>query len=113
MDDQFARAAKTTIVSCDELVPTEYFHSADESRYVYWERNNTSIVVEAPFGAHPSSCNPLYGLDAAHFKQYAASAKEKGGWQAYVDEYIATGEADYLEKVGGADAIRALPLPIY
>ena len=113
MDDQFARAANKTIVSCDQLVPTEYFHNTDESRYVYWERNNTSVVVEAPFGAHPSSCNPLYGLDAAHFKHYAASAKQEGGWQAYVDEYIANGEADYLDKVGGADAIRALPLPIY
>lgn len=113
MDDQFARAANTTIVSCDELVPTDYFHNGDESRYVYWERSNTNVVVEALCGAHPSSCNPLYGLDTAHFKHYAGSAKEEGGWQRYVDDYIASGEADYIEKVGGADAIRALPLPIY
>lgn len=114
MDDWFARAADTTIVSCDELVETDYFHQdTQQSRSVFWERSATSTVVHAPFGAHPSSCNPLYGFDAAHFKQYAASAKEENGWQQYFDEYIAIDDEEYITKVGGADAIKALPLPIY
>lgn len=114
MDDLFMRAAKYSIVSCDELVDTEYFHrNAEESRYVFWERSETDAIVHAPFGAHPSSCNPLYGIDADHFKTYAASAKEESGWQHYYDEFIVGGEEQYLEKVGGESAVRALPLPIY
>lgn len=114
MDDLHARAATTTIVSCDELVNTEHFHSSpQQARTVFWERSCTQTVVEIPFGAHPSSCNPLYGLDAKHFKDYAASAKQENGWQEYYERYIARGESAYLEAVGGATAIQSLPLPIY
>ena len=42
----------------------------------------------------------------------AASAKEPGGWQQYVDRYIACGEPQYLQRVGGEDAIHALALPV-
>ena len=114
MDDLFVRAANTAIVSCDQLVDTEFFHNnPDESRSVFWERSCTNGVVHIPYGAHPSSCNPLYGLDAAHFKQYAASAKADNGWQQYFDDYVAVSEQEYLAKVGGADAIDSLPLPTY
>ena len=114
MDDLFVRAAETSIVSCDEVVDIEYFHqNPEEVRSVFWERSATNHVVHCEFGAHPSSCNPLYGIDVGHFKQYAASAKEEGGWQQYFDQYVSVGEDAYLEKVGGAEAIRSLALPIY
>ncbi len=114
LDDVFVRASAKTFVTCDELVDTEYFHqSKEESRYVFWERSETTGVVHIPCGAHPSSCNPLYGLDAEHFKEYNASAKEEGGWQDYFDKYIKGTEAEYLEAVGGQAAVHALPLPIY
>ena len=114
MDDLFVRAAATNLVSCDELVPSEHFHqSLQESRSVFWERSHTNKVVHIPCGAHPSSCNPIYGIDVAHFKEYAAGAKQEQGWQDYYDKYIALSEADYLQKVGGIDSIKALALPIY
>ncbi|MFS1525767.1 CoA transferase subunit A [Microbulbifer sp. 2304DJ12-6] len=114
MDDLFARAANTTIVSCDELVDTGFFHqNPEEARYVFWERSATNYIVHSAFGAHPSSCNPLYGIDVRLFKEYAASASREGGWEQYFNEYVLIDEAVYLEKVGGADAIRSLPLPIY
>jgi glutaconate CoA-transferase subunit A len=114
MDDLFVRAAERTIVSCDELVDTAYFHAnAEESRFVYWERAATSTVVHAPCGAHPSSCNPLYGIDVDHFKAYAASAREEGGWDEYVKAYVEPGEAAYLEKIGGEAHVKSLPLPVY
>lgn len=113
MDDWFARAAKSTYVTCDELVDSEYFADPQEARYVYWERSMTTAVAEVAGGAHPSSCAPLYGFDSKHFKEYNASAKE-GGFAAYFDKYINnTTEAEYQEKVGGLDAIRQLALPVY
>jgi len=113
MDDLFARAATRTYVSCDELVDSAYFAQGDEARYVHWERALTSGVVHLPGGAHPSSCTPLYGYDAGHLKEYAASAREDGGWQRYRDRYVACPEQEYVERVGGIDAIRKLPLPVY
>jgi glutaconate CoA-transferase subunit A len=113
MDDLFARASKQTFVSCDELVDSRHFESADEARHVFWERSETTGVVHLPGGAHPSSCAPLYGFDVNHFKEYAASAREPGGWQQYAERYVHCSEADYLERVGGLDAIRRLPPPVF
>ena len=112
MDDWFARAATTTIVSCDELVDTTYFNDPDQARMVFWERAATQAVVEIPGGAHPSSCSPLYGFDVPHYKAYAATAKE-GGIDAYLEQFLGEDEQDYQQRVGGLDAIRAIELPVY
>ncbi len=113
MDEWFARAARETIVSCDELVDTSYFHQADEARYVFWERSSTAAVVPIPGGAHPTSCTPLYGFDVSHFKEYAGFAKE-GGFAAYREKFLAGGnEESYQDSVGGLAKIRAIDLPVY
>ena len=113
MDDWFARAADKTYVSCDELVDTGFFADPDQARMVFWERAATTGVVHIPGGAHPSSCNPQYGFDVAHFKAYTAFAREETGIQGYLDQYLGASEEEYQEKVGGLDAIRALELPTY
>jgi glutaconate CoA-transferase subunit A len=113
MDDLFARAAKRTYVSCDELVQPGHFEQDEEARYVFWERAQTTGVVHVPCGAHPSACAPLYGFDVRHFKEYAASAKDPGGWAQYYERYVACGEAEYLQRVGGEAAVRRLPLPVF
>lgn len=114
MDDLFVRAAKQTFVSCDELVESAHFHANPQAaRTVFWERNLTDGVVHVPGGAHPSSCAPLYGFDVPHFQRYNASVQEEDGWQRYYDEFIRDGEAAYLEKVGGLESLRKLPLPVF
>ena len=113
MDDWYARAARQTFVSCDELVETDYFRDPAQARLVFWERAATTGVVPIPGGAHPSSCNPLYGFDVAHFQAYTASAAEEGGIDAYLERYLGASEDEYQQNVGGLDAIRALPLPTY
>ncbi len=113
MDDWFARAATNTYVSCEDIVDSEFFANSDEARYVFWERSATTGVVHIPGGAHPCSCNPHYGFDVAHFKEYNAGAKA-GGFAAYAEKYINNlSEADYQQRVGGLDAIQQLPLPVY
>ncbi|USE34925.1 CoA transferase subunit A [Endozoicomonas sp. SCSIO W0465] len=113
MDDWFARAAKKTFVTCDELVDANYFNNPAESRYVFWERAMTSGVCLQPGGAHPTSCAPLYGFDVPHFKEYNASAKEDG-FEPYFAKFIKnSSEEEYQSKVGGLKAIRQLPLPVY
>jgi glutaconate CoA-transferase subunit A len=113
MDDLFARAAHETFVSCDEVVESAFFADPARAREVFWERSETTGVVHIPGGAHPSSCNPLYGFDVAHFKAYAASAAADDGWRGYMDSYVGASEAHYQQQVGGLEAIRALPLPTY
>jgi len=111
-DEQFARAANKCYVSCERLEDRlDQTHSAD-AKSNYFERYLVSGVVHTPGGAHPSSCGDDYGWDMGHFKQYAGYAKE-GGWQAYVDEFLGGDEAAYQAKVGGLEAIQALPKPVF
>jgi len=113
MDDLFARAAQQTYVSCDELADSAHFSQGEEARYVFWERAETTGVVHIPGGAHPTSCAPLHGFDVKHFKEYAASAKEVSGWQGYAERYVHCTEQEYQARVGGLEAIRQLPLPVF
>jgi len=112
MDDWFARASKTTIVSADEIVASEHFNDPDVARRVYWERNCTTKVVHMPGGAHPSSSDPLYGYDVKHYKEYGALITE-GGFDAWSSAFLGSSEADYQAAVGGPDVIHSLPLPVY
>ncbi|MCK0508056.1 CoA transferase subunit A [Aromatoleum anaerobium] len=111
-DHHFARAAEQCFVSA-ERVEERLELDAATARYNTFERYLVTGVVHAPFGAHPTSCPSDYGWDMSHFKRYAASATDEGGWQAYVDEFVAPGEAAYQEKNGGAERLAKLPLPVF
>jgi glutaconate CoA-transferase subunit A len=113
MDDLFVRAADAGYVSCDELVDSDFFHDPARARQVYWERAATTGVAHLPGGAHPSSCNPLYGFDENHFREYAGFAREEAGYDGYAARYLHGSESEYQAAVGGLDAIRSLPLPTY
>jgi len=112
-DDQFARAAERCFVSTEELVDRLDLTHSDTAKQNLFERYLVAGVVHAPFGAHPTSFPPAYGWDMDHFKKYAASAADEGGWAAYEAEFIKGGEAAYLEKVGGPARISGLKLPIF
>lgn len=113
MDEYMVRAAKNTFVTCEEIVPSEYFYDSEQANKVQWERNFTTGVVEVPGGAHPSSCQPEYGFDVAHFKAYNSSIKD-AGFAAYCQQYKVTeSEQAYQDAVGGLEHIRAIELPTY
>ena len=111
-DDLFCRAAKKSYVSCERVVETQEFHATGCIHTLVMDRSMVDGVVEAPFGAHPTSCAPDYGIDEAHLRLYSASAKEEGGFESYYRKFIADGRDAYLKAVGGPDKIAALPLPV-
>lgn len=112
-DEWFARAAKRTFVSAEEVVERMDLAYPDDARANIVERCFVHAVIEAPYGAHPTSLPPSYGWDMAAFKAYAAAAGAEGGWPAYQQAVIGADEASYLAGAGGAEAVAALPLPIF
>jgi glutaconate CoA-transferase, subunit A len=106
-DDLLARASARCFLSCEALVDRMVLDPA-EARCNLFERALVTGVAHAPAGAHPTSCPGEYGWDAEHTRVYAGSAREEGGWASYFDEYVAKGEQAYLERFGGAEAIRSL-----
>ncbi len=111
-DHLVARAAERCIVSTEELVDKLELDAAS-ARFNTFERYLVQGVVHAPKGAHPTMCAPDYGWDLAHMKRYVASAKEEGGWQVYLDEFVNNGEDAYQAANGGAEAMGALPVPTF
>jgi glutaconate CoA-transferase, subunit A len=112
-DEQFARAAARTFVSCEELSERlDLTHGAD-ARCNIVERSYISGVVAAPFGAHPTSNPPAYGWDLEHLQAYCALASESDGWRRYCEAYVSLSAGEYLARVGGAARLQALPLPVF
>lgn len=111
-DGLMARAADRVYLSTDNFCDSIASERAEDMKANLFERYLVTGVVPTACGAHPTASYYDYGWDMKHLKTYAASATEEGGWQAYFDRFIAKGEADYLEAVGGVAAVRALPMPV-
>jgi glutaconate CoA-transferase subunit A len=56
-------------------------------------------VIEAPKGAHFTTCEPDYGRDEAFQKAYAMAAGDGNAWAAFVDRFLSGDEAHYQAAV--------------
>ncbi len=99
MDADMGKTAKKTIITCEKLVETE------DIRYLPGKAQlplqTTSAVVKLPFGAHPTSCFPIYTFDPLHIQCYL-----KSNFEDYRKKFI-TNKTDiqYLEETGGIQTI--------
>ena len=112
-DELFARAAPKCFAQVERIVPTAELDMETNARFAIVERARITGVVEAAFGAHPTSAAPDYQLDLKHLKTYVDSASSPEAWDEYRKTFIDVSDADYLAAVGGADAVAALPRPVY
>ena len=111
-DEWLCRAAGKAFLTTEEIVPTDAFNDPLIVLQMPIERNLVHGVALARHGAHPTSCAPGYGIDVEHLRRYSAAAK--GGWADYFGEFVQGRDLpEYLEIVGGADRIDALPLPVF
>jgi glutaconate CoA-transferase subunit A len=100
-------------VTAEEITDRLDLSHPETAKNNLFERGYVTGVVAAPLGAHPTSSHDLYGFDVAHLRVYAASAAEPDGFARYVETFIGASEQDYIDRVGGAAAVRALPLPVF
>lgn len=101
MDDLMVRAAEKSFVSVERIVATEDFVGEGPVESLRVPRHLTTGMVEAPHGAHFTSCPPDYERDEAFQREYAASAKSAEAWDAFRAKYIdLPTHADYLAQVG-------------
>jgi glutaconate CoA-transferase subunit A len=97
-DDLFATAAERAFVSCERIVPTGELAAAGvcSLRIHRWMIDG---VVEAPHGAHFTSCVPDYGRDEAFQRAYAGAAKDPETWREFAATYLSGSESDYQRAV--------------
>lgn len=99
-DDLMLQAAPTgrRFISTEKVVATEDLRNEGCVHQMRVSRMMVDGVVEAPGGAHFTSCAPDYGRDEAFQKRYAASAANPEAWAAFRAAWVDIPEADYRRK---------------
>lgn len=99
-DVLIAKAARTTIVSVEQIVSDEEVYR--NSLLTVLPRQFVAAVVESPYGAHPCACDARYDYDLEAVGAYYEASKSDQGFTTYLDATI-RGTADhfaYLERIG-------------
>jgi glutaconate CoA-transferase subunit A len=88
MDLEFARAARTVIVTAEEVVSHETIARRADSTIV--PGFLVDAVVEVPFGAYPGECYGLYEAHFEHFDGYVELVNADGadGVEAYLRRHV-------------------------
>ncbi len=100
-DDLFlgAAGAGRRFVSAERIVATEDLLREGTFHTLRINRSMVDGVIEAPSGAHFTSCEPDYGRDEAFQKEYADAAGDADRWSAFTARYLAGSERDYQDAV--------------
>jgi glutaconate CoA-transferase subunit A len=90
-DDLFCMAAERAYVSCERVVAPGELDGHPSTMPI--NRSHVAGVVEAPNGAHFTSCVPDYQRDEAFQREYAAAARSSETWREFAERYL-TGDED-------------------
>lgn len=98
-DDLFAMAAQRTFLSTERVIPTEQLLEAGSFHALLLSRMYVTGVIEAPNGAHFTTCEPDYDRDELFQRHYATVAKDPEAFAAFTAEFLSGDEADYQDAV--------------
>jgi glutaconate CoA-transferase subunit A len=80
-----AKAAKTVVVTAEELIPNSEIRKMPEATTL--PHFLVDAVVHAPQGAYPGSCFGYYEADYDHIEEYVAAATHDR-FDEYLDRYV-------------------------
>ncbi|GAA2295466.1 CoA transferase subunit A [Streptomyces hawaiiensis] len=98
-DDLFCQAADAAYLSCEQLVDTADLLKDAAPQTLLVERAFVTGVVQAPNGAHFTSCAPDHDRDELFQRAYAQAARDPEAWQAFTDRYLSADEETYQAAV--------------
>ena len=98
-DDLFCMAAERAYVSCERVVATRELTAAAPVQTLRIQRWMVAGVVEAPRGAHFTSCEPDYGRDEEFQREYVGAAADAAAWAAFRASYLDQDEDAYQAAV--------------
>lgn len=93
-DDLFCEAADAAYVSCERIVDTAELTKEAAPQSLLLKRLAVTGVVEAPNGAHFTSCAPDYGRDEEFQREYAATP-----WPEFAARFLDGDEQAYQSAV--------------
>src|SRR5437879_4346415 len=99
-DDLFCMAARRRFMSCERVITTDALLAEGSVHTLRINRMMVDGVVEAPNGAHFTSCAPDYERDEAFQRDYAKSAASPEAWADFKAAWLDLDEAGYQAKLG-------------
>ena len=99
-DDNLSRAAKSVVITCEEIVPTSELRKIPNMTAI--PSYCVSAVVEVPFCSHPLPVSGYYWMDIPFRLEMVTASKSREGIVSWMDGWI-FGVKDfsaYKEKVG-------------
>lgn len=99
-DENKARAAKHTIITCEEIVSSEDIRRNANLTIIPFYC--VDAVVQAPYGCHPQSCYGYYAYDVLFCGDYHQAGKTREGFLKWLETYVYGCEDHhaYCSKVG-------------
>ncbi|MGZ6958372.1 MAG: CoA transferase subunit A [Ilumatobacteraceae bacterium] len=98
LDPEMAKAADRVIVTCEQIVSRQEI--VDRAPTTQVPSFLVDTVIEAPYGAHPTSHAPLYAVDGWEVLEYAESARDGGDrLESFVHALRSETEDQYLARV--------------
>ncbi len=98
LDERFAFASQRVVVTVERVTSSAEVSAAGVTIPYFL----VDAIVEAPFGAHPTSCYPHYTYDRDHLGRWVSSAADDDGVRDYLARFVHPGEERYRETIGDA-----------
>ena len=97
-DLMLSAATGNRFMSVERIVDTADFAKEGSFHTQRISRMMVDGVVEAPGGAHFTSCEPDYERDEAFQREYAGTAKSAEAWEAFKTAWLDLSEDEYRSR---------------
>ncbi|MBO3680264.1 CoA transferase subunit A [Streptomyces sp. NEAU-YJ-81] len=98
-DDLFCEAADQAYLSCERIVDSAELRAEHGPQTLLVSRAFVNGVVEAPGGAHFTSCVPDYDRDEVFQRAYAQAAADPEAWRRFTEQFLSGDENAYQAAV--------------
>lgn len=107
-DVDIATSSKITIVTCEEIVSTNYFRKHPERTAIPWL--SVDAVIHVPYGSYPGNMPGFYFSDEKHLKEWLHAEEDEDRLEKFLNKYIykIKNFKEYLQKCGGKKRIEEL-----
>ena len=109
-DRELAMVSPRVILTAERIVSTDELKRSSQTVQIC--NFEVDAVVEAPWGAHPTSAYPYYTFDLWHLFDYLEAGKSSDDFRRYLDRHViqCADERAYLKQIGGTAALERILL---
>ena len=109
-DRELAMVSDRVILTAENIVSTEQLKQNPQPVQIC--NFEADAVVEAPWGAHPTSAYPYYTFDLWHLFDYLEAGRSGDAFKGYLERYVhqCDTDKDYLNAIGGMAALERISL---